>query len=481
MATVANDPSFHLRGRHVQHSHGRNSTSAGEHLSGAMIALMPSEEDAKRLKIGGGESADQLHMTLYYMGKGADWSEYERGTIVNAVIDRMTEAGPTWTAGRAFGVAHWNGDGDEPCWVMNVSDLPEDERDDNYTRLETVHKLVTDALESRHGEQDIPTQHSPWIPHMCLAYTADLTIAAELEKRLGPITFDRIRIAFAGDYTDIQLSPENVTAAANPLLRRNLNQWESASHTDFVRMQEAWMSAVDSVWEAIEPIRVEQRASLAEQVFVAAEQDDLDALTSLSLSDTAIQAILFEHMTRAAEEAGQQQQEEAEAQGVDVPDWSLDNENLTAAFGLDLLQSISEVTARVINTSFIQSAIRRALSLIGRPQISPEQVREQVNQHLEELSDASPRESIGGAITSAQNEGRRTVLAVAPEASQYVASEILDRNVCGPCRQIDGTTFDSLPDATEQYPSGGFRNCLGGIRCRGTIVAVWDDPFGEEE
>src|SRR3546814_9788574 len=29
------------------------------------------------------------------------------------------------------------------------------------------------------------------------------------------------------------------------------------------------------------------------------------------------------------------------------------------------------------------------------------------------------------------------------------------------------------------YPSGGYRRCLGGSRCRGTIVTVWDQPAGE--
>lgn len=474
MVIVAEDRFFHLRGRHVQHSHGRNSTEGGEHLSGAMIALMPSEEDARRLRIGGGELAEQLHLTLYFLGEGSDWDEQERELVTNAVLDRVSamtdELGPVRVVGRSFGVAHWNGDGDNPCWVLNIANVSEEDRDEPYVSLEDIHGLVTDAL----NEIEIPTQYSPWIPHVCLAYTDDLSLTQEVQKRLGQITFDRIRVAFAGEYTDIELAPEGITAAANPLFRRNPNQWEAASRTDFVRMQESWESHLDEAWEQISAVREGQITTLANQIFEAAETDDLEALTSVSLPDEAISTILFEHMTRAAQEAGEQQQEEAEAQGVEVPEWELE-QNLTAAIGLDLLRSISEVTARVINVSFIQSAIRRALSLIGRPQISPEQVREEVETHLSELSDASPRESIGGAITAAQNEGRRTVLAAAPEASQYVASEILDRNVCQPCRSIDGTTFETLADATEQYPSGGFRNCLGGVRCRGTIVAVWEE------
>jgi 2'-5' RNA ligase len=473
MVTVATDPAFHLRGRHVQHAHGRNSTEGGEHLSGAMIALMPTEADAKRLRIGGGEKAEQLHLTLYFLGEGSDWSEEERTGLVNALIDRVAENPTDVIEARAFGVSHWNGDGDNPCWVLNVTKTPQEDPPE-FADIEGVRTIAADALLQTELFKKMPEQYSPWVPHVCLAYTDDLSLTAELQKRLGTITFDRIRVAFAGDYTDILLNEDSLTAAANPLFRRNLNDYELRSNTDFIRMQETWTDAVDAAWAAIQPIREEQLSSLTEQVFNAAQTDDLDALTSLSLEDGSIQAVLFEHMTRAANEAGMAQQIEAEEQGVTVPDWSLE-ENLTAAIGLSLLQSISEVTAKVINTSFIQSAIRRALSLIGRPQISPEEIREEVEAHLEALSEAGPRESIGGAITAAQNEGRRTVLAAAPEASQYVASEILDRNVCQPCRQVDGTTYETLADATEQYPSGGFRNCLGGVRCRGTIVAVWDE------
>ncbi len=477
MVIAANDPffKFHMRGRHVQHAHGRNSTEGGDHLSGAMIALMPTEDDARRLRIGGGEKAEQLHLTLYFLGEGEDWSEEDRTSLINVLIDKVNEIPTDVIEARVFGVSHWNGDGEGPCWVLNVTQ-PIQEKASEFVDIEGARSIAAGALLRTELFQTIPTQYSPWVPHVCLAYTDDLSLTKELQKRLGSISFDRIRVAFAGEYTDVFLNQEGLTAAANPLFRRNPNQWETASHTDFVRMQEAWTDAVDSVWSAMQPIREEQIQSLTSQVFNAAQTDDLDALTSLSLEDGSIQAILYEHMTRSAQEAGERQQEEAEAQGVAVPEWSLE-ENLTAAIGLSLLQSISEVTARVINLSFIQSAIRRALSLIGRPQVSPEDIAREVEEHLEELSDASPRESIGGAITAAQNEGRRTVLVAAPEASQYVASEILDRNVCQPCRQVDGTTYETLADATEQYPSGGFRNCLGGVRCRGTIVAVWD---GEE-
>lgn len=480
MVIVSEDRFFHLRGRHVQHVHGRNNTAGSDHLNGAMIALMPTEEDAQRLRFPGGERTDDLHLTLYYLGEGADWSEQSRESVINSVIDRMSDAGPTGVVGNVFGVNHWNGGGDEPSWVLAVGDVPEDDRPEGFSSLESVRELVTDALENSHSDTDIPTQHTPWVPHICMAYTGDLSLVESLEERLGEVTFDRIRIAFAGEHTDVFLAPEGLTAAVFPL-RRNPNEYELRARVDFARIQSEWEAAVDSALSDVRPIREVQREQITAEILAAAETDNLDALNAITLNDEEMSAVLFEHMTRAAEQAGNQQQEEAEAQGVAVPNWSLEDENLTAAVGLGLLRSISQLTSRLINSRFIQSAVGRALGLVGRPQISPEEVADEVSSHLAELSQASVRESIGGAITSAQNEGRRTVLAIAPEASEYVASEILDQNVCTPCRRVDGRSFPTLADATEQYPSGGFRDCLGGVRCRGTIVAVWADPFEEEE
>jgi hypothetical protein len=76
-------------------------------------------------------------------------------------------------------------------------------------------------------------------------------------------------------------------------------------------------------------------------------------------------------------------------------------------------------------------------------------------------------------MSAAQNEGRMSVLAVAPPA-EYTATEILDsKNTCSPCRQVDGTRYTTLPDARAAYPTGGYTGCLGGARCRGTLVTVW--------
>jgi hypothetical protein len=45
------------------------------------------------------------------------------------------------------------------------------------------------------------------VPHITLTYTVDPAQLAGLVDRIGPVTFDRIRVAYAGQNTDVALSP----------------------------------------------------------------------------------------------------------------------------------------------------------------------------------------------------------------------------------------------------------------------------------
>ncbi|MFF2964237.1 phage minor head protein [Streptomyces sp. NPDC057963] len=175
----------------------------GSHRTGAMIALMPTPEDAERLAVEGGEEAEELHLTLYFLGEGADWSEAERQELITLVQDRAAHDLEPITA-RAFGANHWNAGTDTPSWVWAVGD--DRDRPTDAPRLESARWVATHALEDRHGPE-IPVQHSPWAPHICAAYSDAPALLAQLEERLGPVTFDRIRVAFAGEYTDIPLGP----------------------------------------------------------------------------------------------------------------------------------------------------------------------------------------------------------------------------------------------------------------------------------
>ncbi|MFC7791408.1 hypothetical protein [Streptomyces cinereoruber] len=201
--------------------------------TGAMIALVPSEEDIKRLALDadGAEIAEELHLTLFYLGEGADWSPQARDELCKRVHESVHDQLATSVYGRAFGANQWNADGEDPCWVWAVGDDPD--RPEHTNPLETVRYAVVSALEDMHQQPDLPRQHSPWQPHVCAAYTR-ASLLEEMNARLGPIRFDRIRVAFAGAYTDFPLEPVEETAmvtTSDPLAPR---PWSNPEDTALI-------------------------------------------------------------------------------------------------------------------------------------------------------------------------------------------------------------------------------------------------------
>ncbi|MGW3763783.1 hypothetical protein [Streptomyces sp. NPDC005131] len=71
-----------------------------------------------------------------------------------------------------------------------------------------MHHAVTYAVEGTHGQPELPVQNSPWQPHVAAIYSEESWLLDVLVERLGPLTFDRIRVAFAGDHTDIPLGTQ---------------------------------------------------------------------------------------------------------------------------------------------------------------------------------------------------------------------------------------------------------------------------------
>lgn len=259
-------------------------------------------------------------------------------------------------------------------------------------------------------------------------------------------------------------------AAGDGPLRRQPTELETRSRVDFAAMDKAWREARDSTIEAWADVQQAQREQITAAVQAAAEADDLDRLDGFTVDSADGERLLIARMIAYAREAGDAQQAEAEAQGVTVPEWSLDDEALTAAAIRDRLRQIGRTAARVLGVGLVQSAARQAMRVWGSG--TAQHVAAQVDEHLAALSGAAVEEQIGAAMTAAQNEGRIAVLAVAPPA-RHVATEALDLNSCKPCRDIDGTEYASLEEARTAYPTGGYVNCLGGSRCRGTLVTVW--------
>ncbi|UQA95625.1 phage minor head protein [Streptomyces halobius] len=203
-------------------------TAASGPHTGAMIALMPAEEDAARLALDSGQPAGQLHLTLYYLGEGEDFDDTARASI----IDTLTEAARDNLTGpiraRLFGANHWNGNGNSPCWVWAVGDESPEDRTADAALLHHAHEQAVYTIRNAEGidTENLPVQYTPWAPHIAAAYSDDPGLLPELQDRLGKVAFNRLRVAFAGEYTDIPLGPQeeapmedqpgDMTAAAMP-------------------------------------------------------------------------------------------------------------------------------------------------------------------------------------------------------------------------------------------------------------------------
>lgn len=172
-------------------------SDTAEHV-GAMVALVPSEADLDRLALPGGEPRDELHLTLAYLGDAVDVAPETRNALITALDDYVQHELDGPVVANAFGVAYWNPSGPDPAWVLNVGD----ERDSVGPTLNAVHAVVEEVTENL--VPALPTQHSPWQPHVCIAYSVT-GIFNDLVQRLGPVTFDRLRLAFGGDVRDFDL------------------------------------------------------------------------------------------------------------------------------------------------------------------------------------------------------------------------------------------------------------------------------------
>jgi hypothetical protein len=156
--------------------------------TGAMLALVPSVEDTQRLAADGGEPAEELHCTIAYLGKADQFDAAARQQLI-AATTAAVQGMPVIDAD-AFGLAAFGQGGDEPCNVLNVGGV----------MLDAAHQFLTESVPF-----EAPGQHAPWNAHVTLEYSDDLGRLKQLVDRLGPIRFDRVRLAIGGDVVDIPL------------------------------------------------------------------------------------------------------------------------------------------------------------------------------------------------------------------------------------------------------------------------------------
>jgi len=235
---------------------------------------------------------------------------------------------------------------------------------------------------------------------------------------------------------------------------------------DLQKVQDDWEAALAAVLSTWAGVTAAQRAELAAQIRALIDAGDIAGLADLTASSALGEQVLAAALQSMAATAAATAAAEAAAQGVTVTP--------PAVFGGDLAL-VAAAVAGLLAAGLATAAGKEALRLYQDGADGAEIAR-QVDAHLTGLSDAYLREQLGGALTRAQNVGRLETFKVAEAVNpqvQYSASETLDRNTCKPCRDIDGTVFDAWIDAWTAYAGGSYKLCLGGVRCRGTVVAAW--------
>lgn len=237
---------------------------------------------------------------------------------------------------------------------------------------------------------------------------------------------------------------------------------------DLSDVQAEWQAALDALAAEYGTVTAAQRAELQAQIESAVDARDLAALTAMVAGSAVGAALLAAAMYALALRAGQQMAREALAQGVSVPG---------AIVSAATLAPVATATAAMLARGYSSAAGREALRLYAPGQRTAAEVARDAVHALALQNDAPLRAQLGGALTMAQNSARLATLRIAPLAA-YFASETLDRNTCGPCKDLHGVEFDNIDAAEITYGVGmgtGYWACEGWPKCRGTIVASWNE------
>lgn len=252
----------------------------------------------------------------------------------------------------------------------------------------------------------------------------------------------------------------------NRTLRRQPYEQEVRASVDYAQMDEDYTAAKSSL---VSDVRQQQSKQIDQikELIIAAKGDvkKLAAIQADPIHADTVLARLIQMATTGAYQAIN----EAKRQGVTIamPDMGKVTKSLEAR---------ATATDSLLARSISEAAGRKALALTGPKSATPEKVAGQVHDYLSGLSTSYLEDQLGGALQQAMNAGRKEVFSTdTPQPSDFYASELLDTNTCEECVNVDGTQYPDIDAAEADYPTGGYMDCLGGPRCRGTVIAVYSE------
>lgn len=246
----------------------------------------------------------------------------------------------------------------------------------------------------------------------------------------------------------------------------NFAEIESQHQNILAGLLSQYQRIVDTQAQEIHDQIVSADGSIKKILKIEAESGAAEDLITSAMFDAAKYGV-----TTALVEAAQQ------SVSIDTPD--LDKlESIFKQKSLAVDKNLTDgfnVVARqqaVMRTGFGNTTVEAAKKKkAGEP---PPIVADDVETYLKTTSDRYRADRMTGAVVMGFNAGRKEVFRLGPIATYY-ASELLDVNTCETCAALDGTEYFSLADAEVDYPNAGFVDCLGGDRCRGTLVAIYNE------
>jgi hypothetical protein len=156
--------------------------AAGEEHTGGMIALVPANPD--ELTVEGGEPAEEIHLTLAYLGEDVTgWGPDERAAVLDHVRGWAADTAPIEADVMGWALFNPTGANDrEPC---------------------AVHLVSGDGLPDAKGamRDHDASEHPVFLPHVTAGYGVPL----DALSFIGPVVFDRVRVALGMDVVDFDL------------------------------------------------------------------------------------------------------------------------------------------------------------------------------------------------------------------------------------------------------------------------------------
>jgi hypothetical protein len=252
-------------------------------------------------------------------------------------------------------------------------------------------------------------------------------------------------------------------------LRRQPYAHEVAAAVDFAALEVAYEDAADTLDALfLQTWLPEQSAALADSIVYTRAGRARTRVTAADMARITAPVVgaddLADVLHAVAVQGAGEAVSELAAQGVSL---TAPEADALRALVTDHATAVATQTADGLSLA----ASRRAVQLAGTG-LTPAELAAEVVGYLDGLAHTWERDQLAGAASQALNAGRLHVFERVEPTTAFYASELLDAATCSACIDADGREYATIAEARADYPSGGYRECAGGPRCRGTIVAV---------